>query len=176
MERLEAFRGNIAERIAAVGDLRSLESLQSDILRHVSLFEGSPHAAELENSLTQCELLKRFFESINRQGGGSVMSPKDAKEKTDELSRLGGEYGSQISREQESVLSAAIANIVQLVHKQEQSASEWLNECEKSFESNKDLDELTKRLQSAPIFLSRIQMQRLGVRSLCRLSGLDKAA
>lgn len=31
----------------------------------------------------------------------------------------------------------------------------------KSFESSKDLDELTKKLQSAPIFLPRIQMQRL---------------
>ena len=81
IDRIEGFRTKMAEGVRAANDLRSLEVVQSDILRHATLFDGSVHAAELEASLAQCKLLREFLESIDRLSRDAVSSPETANER-----------------------------------------------------------------------------------------------
>jgi len=52
LRRLEVYRLDIPTRLSAVLNLRSLDEIQSDILRHVNLYEGTAFAPEIENALS----------------------------------------------------------------------------------------------------------------------------
>ena len=159
--RLQSFVGGLAKRISAANDLRSLEVVQSDILRHATLFDGSVHAAELEASLAQCKLLREFLESIDRLSRDAVSSPETANERIGELERLSQEYESRLSTEQETVLVQAVSKIKDQVREKEQTASRWLERCEKRFEDNDNLDELARNLHATPEFLPQADRLRL---------------
>jgi hypothetical protein len=161
VQRLEELAGSFSTRLSAVLNLRSLDEIQSDILRHVNLYEGSAFAPEIEDALERCKQLKSFFESLERQRHDAVATPAKAQERIEELNRLNKDGGPQLSEVQVSLIQAAISGIETQVSKNEQAATRWLEECEKSLESGQQLEDLAKRVQIPPVFLPEGQRPRL---------------
>ena len=161
LNRLESYREGIPARLSAVRDLRSLDGLQSDILRHVNLYEGSAFASQVEGFLEQCRLLKTFLESVERLRRDPIISPVEAQERMSELNRLAQDHRSQLGNGQDSLISKAIVEIEEQVTKQRVAATRWLEECEETLAGAQDLDALLKRLRSAPAFLSDDERPRL---------------
>ena len=160
-QRLEELARSFSSRLSAVLNLRSLDEIHSDVLRHVNLYEGSAFAPEIENALERCKLLKSFFETLERKGHDAVATPVAAKERIEELKRLNEDRGPQLSEVQASSIQAAISGIETQVSKNEQAATRWLEECEKSLDGGQQLEGLAKRLQAPPPFLPKDQRPRL---------------
>jgi hypothetical protein len=161
LSRLESYREGIPARLSAVQDLRSLDGLQSDILRHVNLYEGSAFASQVEGFLEQCKLLKTFLESVERLRREPIIAPVEAQERMSELNRLAQDHRSQLGNGQDSLISKAIVEIEEQVTKQRIAATRWLEECEETLAGAQGLDALLKRLRSAPAFLSDDERPRL---------------
>ena len=161
LSRLESYCEDIPARLSAIRDLRSLDGIQSDILRHVNLYEGSTFASQAEGYLKQCKLLKTFLESVERLRRDAVVTPANAQERIDQLNRLKQESGSQLSEAQEALIAAAISGIEEQVSTHVKSAERWLEECEKSLMDGQQLEALAQRLQSPPAFLPEEQRSRL---------------
>jgi hypothetical protein len=161
LHRLEVYRLDIPTRLSAVLNLRSLDEIQSDILRHVNLYEGSAFAPEIENALERCKQLRSFFQSLDRLRNGSIVTPLDAQELVSGLRRVAHDYGPQLTNAQESLISEAVADIEEQVGRQMASAARWIAECEVDLASGERLDALLKRLQATPAFLSDNEKPRL---------------
>ncbi len=153
VQRLEDFRTGIPKRLADARDIRSVEDVQSDILRHLNLFEDSDGAVELQDSLERCKHLREFFETVEVHRRSVIRTPSDARHLIEQLQSLPHEYASRLSAVQETVVSKAIAEIEEQVAKQSNAAVEWLSECEKALNEGKNLDELAGRLKLPPPFL-----------------------
>ena len=153
VKRLKDFTAGIAERVADARDVRSLENVEPDILRHLNLFDGTDEAFALQRSLEHCKELREVLNSVERYRRSVVRTPADARELVDHLFSLSREYGSRLSAVQETVVSNARAEIAEQVAKESEAAAKWLGDCEKALGDGQDLDELAQRLKSPPPFL-----------------------
>ena len=161
VKRLEDFQAGVPQRLGDARDVRSVENVQSDILRHLNLFEGSDGAIELQNCLERCKQLREFFDTVETHRRGVIQTPSDARRLVEQLQGVSREYASRLSTGQETVVSNAIAEIDGQAAKQSEAAIEWLTKCEKALNEGKNLDELATKLKSPPPFLPEAQQPRL---------------
>ncbi len=153
VSRLQQFQAGIAARLDSVRDTRSLQPVQSDILRNQNLFEGSEEAAQLQQSLERSNRLKEFFETIESKRPETLRTPKEAAQRIEELKALASGYQSQLSTVQGDIVASAIEDVRQEAERQSKSAVVWLEQCERSIQEGANPEDVAERLRTPPAFL-----------------------
>ena len=157
--RLDEFRVGIPARLADVRDLQSLDAVKSDLLKKLSLYEGSDGAPELQRALERCDELKEFFRAVDDCRREPLRTPVDVDKVTRQLNTL--KDGQGLTEAQHAAVCAAIAAVEQHAIRQAESAIRWLEECENDAAEGKRSEELFAKLQSKPAFLGDEYRARL---------------
>jgi hypothetical protein len=161
VKRLEDFRTNIPERIAAVVDLRGIDEVKSDILINLNLFDASTEGVELQRSLERCQQLRLFLEEVEAVRHKVVQTPIERDEIIERLHSCSREYSSWLSAAQVALVPAAIAAVELSVGRLSEAAVKWLSECERALGEGGNLAELATRLKMPPAFLSETLRPKL---------------
>ena len=161
VSRLEEFENGLAERLDATTDLRKVEHLQSEILRHQSLFEGSEAAEVVQNALGRCAQLKQFFECIDSKRHAPITTPEEARDRIEQLKAITANCRSTLSPAQVELGGEAVASVETELESKADSAAAWLEACERLASEAKGLDELLTKIAAVPAFLPEILKARL---------------
>jgi hypothetical protein len=166
IERLQAFQSGVRDRLACTLDAQTVEGVQSELFRHLSLFDGSEEAADLQACLRDCKRLRQFFDAVDSHRRAPIQTPADARQRLEHLNSLRAEYASSLAPDQMTVVTDAVAKIERQIAKESQAAVTWLAECERVLGTGAKLVDLAARVKSPPPFLPGEQQPRLNALAL----------
>ncbi len=160
--RLQDFRTGIQGRIALIPDLPSLEQVESEVLQHLVLFDGSDESVDLQESVKHCKRLREFFGAVGALRSGSIVTPAEALLRSEKLNALRDEYRPFLAPCHEKVVLGAIRAIDRDTASAAEAALQWIDECERVLRTGGKLVDLASRVKSPPPFLPGEQQPRLG--------------
>jgi hypothetical protein len=161
LSRLQEYKDSIPVKLDTVRDLRSLDETQSDLLRHLDLFEGTPSAAELQQQLDRCRQLKQFFNAVESCRRRTIVTPDDVQEVREQLNNLAADPGCTLSPLQLATTADISTYLESEAEKRSRDALRWLENCETAASTGRKDEELLATLRTPPPFLAEEERPRV---------------
>ncbi len=153
ISRLEEYEKRLAERLDAATNLRQIELVQSDILRHQSLFDESDAADRVQSALNRSARLKKFFESLDAVSSGPIGTPDEGLGRIQELNAISASFRDSLAATQIDAAARCLSLVEQEIEKKVNAAIEWLEACEKDLMDSVDPEVLADRTKRDLVFL-----------------------
>jgi len=161
VQRLREFKDRVPSRLDGIRDLTALNEVQSDLLRHVDQFEGTPEAAELSREVARSQQMRRFFEALESLRREPIRMPDDACGLQDRLHKLTTDTEFVLSAAQQTVVAEVKREIEDQVVRQSKSALQWFEDCERAAGTAVNEENLLSKLRTPPAFLVEVDRQRV---------------
>jgi hypothetical protein len=161
LNRLKSFSTALWARLDNALAVPQVDEIQSDVLRHQSLFDDNEENSKLQRALQRCRQLRELFDRVSECTKGPIQSPADAKMKTDRLKDIGKSMDMWLSDGHRAILSEAVAGVGRHILLKTDEAMGWLDNCESELSNGSDPIQLLDRLKRPSAFLPDEGRKRL---------------